>query len=224
MSSIDRLAWKKFLSLISMLLLCGSGFSCGCSCSKDDPAYDVLQNIFDPNNSQATNPGDTELVEDPAFNESQDESDEEDQPLDPDPAAQDQAEIDNNPDRRKAGDAQTPLPQNENNRQKENDDQQGEDDSTDIDFGSIDVTSISDPQQAAEIARHLMQQARTLRDDGNATEAYNKAVDVLDLIYPHATKSAECEQLKQEAQTLAQSLDGLINQPAPDPGVPIKIR
>ena len=219
--------WSR-LSILAVTTWIGFSFTLGCSCSQEDPAYQAIENMFDLG---AAEPGQTEEADAQAEDDhtEDDPAESEDRKRnDPDEAATgDIVPAEDNPDPNfnKKGDKPSQNPPDTKPPGPPADEPiQGEDAEAVPDFGSIDIRTVSDPQQAAEIARHLMQQARTLRDDGNATEAYNKAVDVLDLIYPHATKSAECEQLRQQAQTLAQSLQGLINQPAPDPGVPIKIR
>ena len=209
-------------SLALCLVLFCTLFLSGCSCSKDDPGFEVLQNVFDPNrkNRQDTDPFSEEDPRDVP------EQEEDKEPISPDTEPSDPAapEVDDDPELGKPAQGPAKKPADQNDSNAEDDDQQGDDKASEIDFGSIDIRSVKDPQQAAEIARQLLDQARALRDDGNANKALNKVVDVLDLVYPHSKKSSDCEQLRQEAQTLAQSLEGLINQPAPGPGIPIKIR
>jgi hypothetical protein len=219
--------WSR-LSILAVTTWIGFSFTLGCSCSQEDPAYQAIENMFDLG---AAEPGQTEEADAQAEDDhtEDDPAESEDRKRnDPDEAATgDIVPAEDNPDPNfnKKGDKQSQNPPDTKPPGPPADEPiQGEDAEAVPDFGSIDIRTVTDPQQAAEIARHLMKQAHSLADDGNAVKAYNKAIDVLDLVYPHAEQHPDCQQLRIEAQTLSKNLEGLINQPAPDAGEPIKIR
>ena len=86
-----------------------------------------------------------------------------------------------------------------------------------------DVTAQT-PEESAELAGRLLNEAETQADNGETEPAYEKALKALDLTYKHAQSNSECKKLSERAKTLSERIGKNLKQDTPGVDVPIKIK